>query len=372
MRRLVTLALLTTVFLVPQSGCSKGSDVPASELNRWLELLRVLPANENTLKGAYLQDLALLDEKTDLLGNIGHPLNVNMPLFGGGPSTYSDEEWRETLGFTRREVEQTAFVPMPPPHAYQAVRGQFSRDDIDSAARTGPMNDMLEVLSYHDHQYYSWGEDFEINLSMRSAVRPLGRGHRLAYVDGFVFWVLWTDGIQEMIDAHDGRIESLAGIEEYQLLAGALAELDTVTAYFSSESQSQAHVQEVYEDIIDDPANNEARQAFVEELRTDLLLKPWQAMASGAGIDHDDCFLAIVLLNTDEASARENADLLEQRLAQAAVPWQGRKWSELIKRMTVESKERLTIARLYGEACTLWASFQLTGERPYQPILLHE
>ena len=365
-------ALLVAVTLISQLGCSKEKDTPAAEPNLWLELLSVLPANENTLKGAYLQDLALLEETTDPLSSLWYPITINMPLFGSGPNDYSDEEWQQTLGFTQAKVEQTVYVPVPPPHLYQAVRGRFSQDDIDSAVHAGPMNEMLKVLSYQGRQYYSWGGEGDINLSMRSNVRPMGRGHRMALVDGFIFWNLWTDGIQEMIDAHDGNIESLADVEGYQLLAGALADLGTVSAFFSRESQSQAHVQEVYDNIINDPNNSEARQAFVEEIQTHLLLKPYQAMASGAGIDDEGYFLAVVLLNADEASASENADLLEQRLAQATMPWQGRKWSDLTESMTVEGKGRLTIARLYGEACTFWASFQVTGERPYEPLLLHE
>ena len=368
----VIMTLLMAAFLILPASCKTEPGVPTSESNRWLQLLSVLPANENTLKGAYLQDLAYLEEKTDPLSSLWYPITINMPLFGHSPSAYSDEEWQQTLGFTRADVDQTIYAGALPMSCYEAVRGRFSRSDVDSATRTGPMNDMLEVVSYGGREYYSWGEDFAINPAMSSGVRPLGRGHRLALVDDFIFWVLWTEGIREMIDSHEGNIDSLADIEDYRLLAGALADLGAVTAYFSSESHSQAHVQEVYQDIIDDPNNNEARQAFVDEIETDLLLKPYQAMASGAGIDDDGYFLAIVLLNAGEASASENADLLEQRLAQATVPWQGRKWSDLTESVTVENNGRLTIARLYGEACTHWASFQVAGERPYEPLLLHE
>ena len=95
-------------------------------------------------------------------------------------------------------------------HFYEALRGRFNQDDVDNAARTGPMNEMLEVVPYQGHQFYSWGEDFGINLSMRSNVRPLGRGHRLALLDDFILWIKWTDGIKEIIDSYEGISESLA------------------------------------------------------------------------------------------------------------------------------------------------------------------
>ncbi len=369
----LTVALLMLAAIVLPVGCSKENGARLPESNRWLELLSVLPANDNTLRSAYLQDLAYLAEKTDLLGSSPYPLTRSTPLFGGSPRGYSDEEWKQTLGFTMTDVDQTVYSSPGPPRFYEAVRGRFSNTEVDNAARTGPMNDMLEVASYQGHEYYSWGEDFGLNPSMSSNVRPLGRGHRLAVVDDFIFWVLWTDGIEEMIDSYEGNIDSLADVEDYQLLAEALAEMDTVTAYFSSESQAQSRVAELYQQVIDDPDNNERRQILVEEIQRTPLLKPYQALATGAGIDEQGYFMAIVLLNQSEGVAQENAALLEQRLGQASNVTSMQEWSDLIERMTVESQGRLTLARLYGEVSPYWKSFELGGSAgPYEPLLLHE
>jgi hypothetical protein len=119
MKKLITviaLVLLLVVMLIPQTGCSgdtEGAEPVASESNRWLELLSVLPENEGTLKAAFLQDNAYLDEKkqqypqyTEEYAIIrDHPL-----LFGDSPDDYSDEEWNETLGFTRGDVDQRIYV----------------------------------------------------------------------------------------------------------------------------------------------------------------------------------------------------------------------------------------------------------------------
>ena len=234
------------------------------------------------------------------------------------------------------------------------------------------MNEMLEVVSYAGHKFYSWGEDFGVNLAMHSNVRPLGRGHRLALVDDFIFWMLWTDGIEEMIDSYEGNIASLADVEEYKLLADGLIKLDVCNAFFSSESQSQSRVKEVYKDVIDDPANNERRQTLVEEIQRTLLLKPYQALATGAGIDEKGYYLAIVLLNPSEDVALENATLLEQRLGQATSVMRIQKWSDFIESMEIQSKGPLTLARLYGEACMYWSNFEVLGGGPYEPLLLHE
>jgi len=380
MRRLIGIKLLAVLAptLVLASACAPaaeppGAATPVQDSNRWLELLSVLPANENTQRAAYLQDLAYLEEKTDPLSSPRYPLVRNIPLFGDSPRSYNDEEWKQTLGFTQADVNQTIYAGTLPMSYYEAVRGRFSPDDIDSAVHTGPMHEMLEAVSYRGHKYYSWGTDTDINMSMRSNVRPLGRGHRLALLDDFIFWVRWTDGIREMIDAHDGNIESLADVEGYQLLTGALADMDTVTAFFSSESQSQDRVKETYKEIIDDPGNNERRQLLVEEIQRTLVLKPYQALATGAGIDEKGYYLVIVLLNPSEKVAQENAVLLEQRLGQAKSVLRLQAWSDFIESLEIESQGRLTTARLYGEACAYWSNFdvmEMLG--PYEPLLIHE
>ena len=378
---ITTLALLLATTLIWQSGCGKETEVSTSESNRWLELLSVLPENEITLKAAFLQDNACLEEKGQQYPQISAEYAIirNHPLLSGSsPGAYSDEEWKETLGFVSADIDQRIYAGELPLDYYEAVRGRFSRDDVDNAARTGLGNDMLEVVSYQGHEFYSWGGDNDINMSMRSNVRQLGRGFRLALVDDFIFWVRWTDGMKEMIDSYEDNVKSLADNEDYKLLAGALEELDTVTALFSTESQSRSYVSEIYQQIIEDPDNNERRQVFVEEIKRELRLKPYQAFATGAGIDKDGYYLAIALLNPSEEVARENATLLEQRINQSkiAMAWHSQsddKWSDLIESMEIESKGRLTLARLYGAVVECWVNFNVMGMMgPYEPLLIHE
>ncbi|MDD5703419.1 MAG: hypothetical protein PHU23_15400, partial [Dehalococcoidales bacterium] len=164
--------LLATTLLLP-AGCTQETEeteITSSESNRWLELLSILPENEETLKAAYLQDTAYTREK---ITQPDYAVGINLPMFGSGPGSYSDEEWKATLGFIRDDVDQAIYAGSAPPRYYEALRGSFNQDDIDNAARTSPMNEMLEVISYAGHEFYSWGEDFGVNLAMRSNVRPL-------------------------------------------------------------------------------------------------------------------------------------------------------------------------------------------------------
>ena len=379
-KKILTMSLVL-VMVLSFTACAEETEVSTSESNRWLELLSALPENEITLKAAFLQDNAYLEEKRQQYPQISAEYAIirNHPLLSGSsPGAYSDEEWKETLGFVSADIDQRIYAGELPLDYYEAVRGRFSRDDVDNAARTGPGNDMLEVVSYQGHEFYSWGGDNDINMSMSSNVRDMGRGFRLALVDDFIFWVRWTDGMKEMIDSYEDNVKSLADNEDYKLLAGALEELDTVTAFFSAESQSRSYVSEIYQQILEDPDNNERRQVFVEEIKRELRLKPYQAFATGAGIDDEGYYLAIVLLNPSEEVARENATLLEQRINQSkiAMAWHsqsGDKWSDLIESMEIESKGRLTIAKLYGGVVECWVNFNVMWMLgSYEPLLIHE
>jgi hypothetical protein len=377
MSTIALILLLATTVLVP-TGCapeSEETEITPSESNRWLELLRVLPDNENTLKAAYLQDYAYLLKKMEQYSQIPaeYAIGHALPLIGA--RYYDEEEWKQTLGFVAADVEQTVYAGTPPIHYYEAVRGRFNRDDVDNAARTGPGKEMLEVVTYQGHEFYSWGVDFDINLAMRSNVRPLGRGHRLACIGDFAFWILWTDGVKEMIDSYEDNIDSLADNEDYWLLAGGLEELDTVTAFFSAESHSLSHFNEVFSQEKIELLSPEIRERFVTERDRDIRLKPYQALATGAGKDGEGYYLAIALANPDDATARDNAKLLEQRINEARMVWgpqAGQKWADLIESAIFESNGRLTLAKFYGPVVEFWDFFEILGGEAYEPLLLHE
>ena len=192
------MMLLLVTYVVPQTGCqgdAKETEPAASEPYRWLELLKVLPENQTTLKGAYLQDNAYLDEKKQQYPQITKEYAVSHRSAGShrsslfsryynltDPAANVKGEYRDTLGFTLDNVRQVIFSSESP-HAYEAYRGIFSKVDIDNAVKTGPFNDLLEIAHYGGFEFYSWGGDNEFNLERRSNVRPLGRGHRLALVD---------------------------------------------------------------------------------------------------------------------------------------------------------------------------------------------
>jgi hypothetical protein len=375
MKKLVIVAMLVllTFMLITQLSCGKEEESPTSESNRWLELLRVLPANESTLKSAYLEDITFSMEKIEKYPDIlaGYEIMYPLPFSGYGRDRrydYSDEELKQTLGFVSTDVDQKIRAGTGPQNYYQAVRGRFSREDIDSTVKTGPMNDILEVVSYQGYEFYSWGGDHEIHLSRRSNIRPLGMGYRLALVDDFLFWVAWTDGMKEMIDSYEDNIDSLADEEDYKLLTEALEEFDVDCVFLSNDSYSQSHVREVVEE------KSDVIGEIIEEIANVNLLKPYQALATGASIDEDGFYLVIALANPSEAVARQNATLLEQRINEVIEfsSFYNNRLPELIESMETESEGRLTLAKLRGDVYWLWQEFEISAPGIYLPLLMHE
>jgi hypothetical protein len=207
----IMIALFLVIMLLQFTGCGgknsqKKTEPVPSESNRWLNLLKVLPENEDTLSGAYLSDGEYMLEK---IPSSQYPIGLSIPLFGDCPGGCYDEEWKATLGFVSSDVHQVVYAGTLPMNIYQAARGDFNADEINIAARTGPGNEDVIIQSHAGYEYYSWGEDRAVNLTRRSHVRPLGRGHRLALVDDYVFWMLWTEGIEDMIGAYTDTIPSL-------------------------------------------------------------------------------------------------------------------------------------------------------------------
>ena len=381
------LAMVLVAALVLPAGCRPSASGPttspggpdSAQAQRWLDMLKVLPLNEgkigetspaeNVLRSAYVQDLARLAEKQKQYPQItdNYSLLQNMPMWN--LRYYTDTEWRETLGFTRSDVDQEIWayrtVPMD---SYQALSGRFDRGRIETAAKTGPGHELMQTAMYAGQQYYGWGD---MSMSLRSNVRPIGYGMRLALVDDFVFWTTWDDGMKEMIDACQGKAKSLADLESYQLLAGGLARLDTFTAFFSSESQAQSHIKEVFKDIIADPGEGEGartRRVMAELIQREVLLQPYQALATGAGVDDKGYYMAVVLLNADEATARGNAAVLEKQVSDVTTP--DGSLADLVQQFEVTSEGRLTLAKLYGPVSAHWKSFDMTTGA-YIPLLMY-
>jgi hypothetical protein len=117
------------------------------------------------------------------------------------------------------------------------------------------------------------------------------------------------------------------------------------------------------------------RDRLFAELDNENRLRPYQALATGIGKDDKGYYLAIALVNVDEATARNNAKLLEQRINVAKIVWgfqAGQKWSNLTENVVIKSNGCLTLAKLYGPVVEFWDYFEILGGGFYEPLLISD
>ncbi|MFC1946380.1 hypothetical protein ACFLXY_00515 [Chloroflexota bacterium] len=387
--------MLSTALLLSMVGCNgePESTGDASRKSAWLEFLNVIPERNETYRGVYIdttravyiQDNGYLHERQAEFPN-AEPYAVSRLSVTGSSGLFShyfdmtdpeadiEGEYRETIGFTFDDVDQMVSSGTQP-YIYEAYRGRFDKDEIDAAVKTGTRSEDLEVVQYGGMEYYRWGEDNAANLSERTHVRPLGRGHRLALPGDFAFWTVWDEGIEAMIDCYNETVDSLVDIDEYTFMAEGLSILDAFSAAMTIDTNSYKEAKDYVnrEGLPEREGHDERFELYLEEVS---LLKPYNALATGAGLDSDGYYLAIVLVNPDSSTAEENASLLEERIQNTRDIWQGRLWSEMATGVTVESRDRLTLAKLYGVPSEFWpdrfGSLDVVGGGAFEPLLVHE
>ena len=373
------LILLMTASLISLLGCSQpvekpGNSTSPAAANRWLEMLTLIPEinkpladNVDFVGAVYIQDHAYLAEKQAKYPEVSavpEPTQMMQNNQFWNLAHYDEAEWRQTMGFTRAEMDREIFYPLggSPIRQYQAILGRFNQDQIEAALKADPMNTDLMTVEYAGVDYYSAGED-GINLNRRSNMRPLGQGLRLALVDDFIFSASFNGTMQEMIDAYRNNIQSPADFETYQLLSSGLTELDAFTALLSTDSQAQSHYKALFADIIENPGEEQGsrpRQIMAEQIQREVQLNPYDAYATGAGLDEKGYYMAIVLLNPDKDTADYNAQVLEDQIKQSKASTDTL-WSDMIDSLEVTSHDRLTLAKLYGRAAYSWKAFDLAS-----------
>ncbi|MDD5702839.1 MAG: hypothetical protein PHU23_12410 [Dehalococcoidales bacterium] len=391
---LVFLSILLILTLILSTGCN--TNAPATETsttaaqttgttdiesNRWLDLLNVLPANETTYNAAFLRDDAYWAQMTTQYPQAVSPLYPDdsaclIPLFGESRDSYSDEAWLAELGFTKADANKSIYAGLAPlPLRYQAVYGQFDKSKIENAVKNGPYKILPETVAYQGYDFYSWGDDNQISLNNKTPVRPMGIGNRMALINNFIFWVQSTSKMQDMIDCYSDKIDSLADSKSFQELAEVLAEANTFRAFFSSVSYSLDNIKEQYRSAFEQSENmsDPVKRLIAEYQNSEVpLLKPFDALATGVGVDEKGYYLIIALFNSNSSVAKENAAIFEQRIKQMTEPFSGKTWQDLTTETEVYYEGQVTTAKLYGEAGKYWNEFAIIGSGMVQPLVIHE
>ena len=105
-------------------------------------------------------------------------------------------------------------------------------------------------------------------------------------------------------------------------------------------------------------ANEEGVQVVREGLRQETALVPFDAFATGAGVDARGPYTALVLLHADEQAARENVGRLQKRIDEGTSWVGGQPFRAIIGDAAISREGRLVLAKLYSDAYRLWFVLQ--------------
>ena len=350
--------------------------------NIFEELLGLIPDTPETRSQLWINDYAKASELSDISrGEPNSPPNaVRLYALGMavGPfisgytdySTPSVENFRQYLGFDVRNIEQSVLVGVPPGQL-EVVRGRFDPDTVDKTLRACS-ECVPHVLGEHRGvSFYSWGEDRKGDLQKRfspPAFDWLGRGGRIAVQEKYIFRTVETTGMEALIDASLARRPSMADVEEFRLLARGMSELGAYTMFLTDMTQGwEAYGGRLVGMYLDDYATQAQSEGVMQEIKEKiLLLRPYQAFATGAGKDAEGPYIALVLAHANPKSAAENVDRLRRQIEGTVItqdrkPW--RPWPEVAEEIRAEG--RVLLAKLRGQN---WVGWVFAGE----PRLLHE
>ncbi|MCI0850158.1 MAG: hypothetical protein J4N26_04265, partial [Chloroflexi bacterium] len=176
-----------------------------------------------------------------------------------------------------------------------------------------------------------------------------------------------AEDVDAAIAAAAGERRSLADVAVFQRLARGLQALGTYTALFSVDTDPYT-VAATAERLAGTDATEADVAAERERLGGETKLLPYQAFATGAGVDAGGAYTALVLLHGGEEAAQANVQRLEDRIAEGTSWLGGQPFSEFISRVDIVRDGSVILAKLRSDRYALW--FGLHAGR--DTLLVHE
>ena len=361
--------------VVVEPASPDRESVAAMPAARWLELLRQVPDTKDarlftvvndyarfraafniSLPGGEPSDDALFEYYQRLtLNNDGRTTGLapaDVTGIAGFPPPLG--ETRQQLGFTIVDVDQDVWiVERGDGPLIQVLRGRFDE------AGNGDANRADSTLAVRPE------EVFTSAIARSGGSSGVGRVHIIR--DDYLYTSEKVGGLLAMIYSSAGEGRSLADVASFQLLASGLDRLGTYTALFSEDAGSYA-VPQMARRLAGGDASEESVQAIQERLRQETKLLPYEAFATGAGVDEQGAYTAIILLNADDEVARENLRRLQDRVNEGTSRYGGVPYREFIDDVDIAREGRLVLAKLRTDRYGLW--FWLHSVR--ETLLLHE
>ena len=271
----------------------------------------------------------------------------------------------QNLAFDVRNTDQSIVAGHGKQIKMDVVRGRFDPEATDKALGTCSQ---CPPPGRHEHRgihFYSWGEDYAEDPAIRfapPAFDRLGRGGRVAVLDEYVFHTFGTSEMKALIDARLNEMPSLAGVEEFRLLADGMSQLGAYVMLLTDGSNGYDMSLEAIAKSLFRDGDGIPTQSVSEKQKRSLaeaggpLLRPFGAYATGAGIDEDGPYMALAIVHSDDGSAEKNVGLLRSKIEEGTSVFAGEQWSEYINTDTSEirAEGRVLTAKLRGDIFHSW------------------
>jgi hypothetical protein len=250
-------------------------------------------------------------------------------------------ELRDELGFDVTMLDATVQAGVPP-DTLAVFAGAFDEDEVDRALTTyEPWAGVVEVGDEDGVATYRFGDEFDIDIELRTTARAFGESVRVAVDDGTVAWAKSDDTFDAVIAAIGGGPSLLdeAGVRDVaRALDDATAHVAVITA-----TPDQLRVDPV--DLLGaDPS--EAVAAEVEQRLADApVLEPWDVAALAETFGDDGPELLLVAWYPDADAGETAAEQLTTILVEGTSLLDGEPWADRCPDPEVEAADGLVTAR---------------------------
>jgi hypothetical protein len=274
----------------------------------------------------------------------------------GWGSYIRNETSEKYLGFDFTDMH-AEIIGGPPPFGVTAAIGRFDPQATRDALKNRDEWPSWAVDAYTIEEYrgvtiHSWGDGSRLHLEDRLApphIDEMGRIKPLAVTGEFLFYAPSVETIKLMIDASQGKIESLADLPEFAAVAGKLPELNVYMACIGYEFMVNGDPE--YTGTYPGPR-----------------LKKFLTFASGTCRDAEGYYTALLLYHENPDNAKANVSLLEERINTSYSIISGKLWNEIIMETGIQVDGNLLVAKLYTEHPGIWGDWVYARD----PLLLHE
>jgi hypothetical protein len=153
-------------------------------------------------------------------------------------------------------------------------------------------------------------------------------------------------------------------------LEGLIAAIEAESTYtlLASTSVERFSLEPIAARLAGPDAPAEELAAIQSSVAGEVRLRPYEALATGAGFDEGGPYTVLVLQHSSEADAQANVQRLESRIANSVSWIAGEPFAEIVEEATFRTEGTLLIAKLRSDSHALWYGLHAAGDT----LLLHE